>query len=158
MGVGKSTVCQKLMQLLTPSVYLDGDWCWNMNPFVVSEENKQMVLRNIGYLLRSFLHNAGYEYIIFCWVIHQQKILDDILAELEGENFQLCPISLVCTEDALRQRLRQDIDAGLRTPDILERSVARLPLYQSLTTQKLDVSTLSADAVAAQICAMIAEG
>ena len=75
MGVGKSTVSKELMKRLQPSVYLDGDWCWNMNPFVVNEENKQMVLRNIGFLLRSYLENSSYEYVIFCWVMHQEQIV-----------------------------------------------------------------------------------
>ena len=26
MGVGKSTVCNKLLNMLSPSAYLDGDW------------------------------------------------------------------------------------------------------------------------------------
>ena len=66
MGVGKSTVCKMLLDRLVPSVYLDGDWCWNMNPFIVSEENKAMVENNITHLLKSYLSNSEYEYIIFC--------------------------------------------------------------------------------------------
>ncbi len=62
MGVGKSTVCNILLDTLKPSVYLDGDWCWNMNPFVVSEENKKMVINNITHLLKSYLENSGFEY------------------------------------------------------------------------------------------------
>ena len=31
MGVGKSAVCRELLRQLTPGVWLDGDWCWNMN-------------------------------------------------------------------------------------------------------------------------------
>ena len=42
MGVGKTTVCQKLKRLLQNSVFLDGDWCWDMDPFVVTEETKAM--------------------------------------------------------------------------------------------------------------------
>ena len=68
MGVGKSTVSRILLKKLKASVYLDGDWCWNMNPFIPSEENKRMVIDNIVYLLSSFLKNSEYRYIIFCWV------------------------------------------------------------------------------------------
>ena len=60
MGVGKSAVCRELLRQLTPGVWLDGDWCWNMNPFVVSEENKRMVLSNITHLLRAYLNNSSY--------------------------------------------------------------------------------------------------
>lgn len=55
MGVGKSTVCGELNKTLPKSVYLDGDWCWNMDPFVVTEETKAMVLSNAQYLLNSFI-------------------------------------------------------------------------------------------------------
>ena len=51
MGVGKSTVSELLLKEMENSVYLDGDWCWNMNPFTVNEENIEMVLKNIIFLL-----------------------------------------------------------------------------------------------------------
>ena len=41
MGVGKTKKLQN-------SVWLDGDWCWMINPFVVNEENKRMVINNIN--------------------------------------------------------------------------------------------------------------
>ena len=40
MGVGKTTVCQRLKMDLPNSVFLDGDWCWDANPFQVTEETK----------------------------------------------------------------------------------------------------------------------
>ena len=43
MGVGKTTVCKELMQLLPASVFLDGDWCWYSHPFTVTEQTKQVV-------------------------------------------------------------------------------------------------------------------
>ena len=45
MGVGKTAVCRELLERLTPGVYLDGDWCWNMNPFQVTDETKSMVMQ-----------------------------------------------------------------------------------------------------------------
>ena len=41
MGVGKTAVCQQMKQMLPNSVFLDGDWCWDANPFVVTEKPKQ---------------------------------------------------------------------------------------------------------------------
>ena len=51
MGAGKSTVSELLLKETENSIYLDGDWCWNMNPFTVNEENIEMVLKNIIFLL-----------------------------------------------------------------------------------------------------------
>ena len=50
MGSGKTAVSQKLKILLNKSVFLDGDWCWDMVPFVVNNETKEMVLENITFL------------------------------------------------------------------------------------------------------------
>lgn len=53
MGVGKSTVGRLLQARLPRCVYLDGDWCWDARPFVVTEETKAMVLRNIAFCSRA---------------------------------------------------------------------------------------------------------
>ena len=44
MGVGKTAVCQQLKMNLSNSVLLDGDWCWDSNPFQVTDETKSMVM------------------------------------------------------------------------------------------------------------------
>lgn len=33
MGVGKTAACRALQSRLDRSVFLDGDWCWDMGPF-----------------------------------------------------------------------------------------------------------------------------
>lgn len=38
MGIGKTSVCQRLKSKLNNSVFLDGDWCWDAHPFRVTEE------------------------------------------------------------------------------------------------------------------------
>ena len=140
MGVGKTTVCRELKNQLPRSVFLDGDWCWDMNPFVVTEETKAMVLDNITTLLKNFLRCSAYDHVIFCWVMHQQAILDQILSRLDLTDVTVVPVSLVCSREVLLQRLNQDVSASLRQPDILLRSPQRLPLYDALDTHKIDTS------------------
>ncbi|HIR32049.1 MAG TPA: AAA family ATPase [Candidatus Faecousia faecavium] len=140
MGVGKTTVCRELKNQLPRSVFLDGDWCWDMNPFVVTEETKAMVLDNITTLLKNFLRCSAYDHVIFCWVMHQQAILDQILSRLDLTDVTVVPVSLVCSQEVLLQRLNQDVSASLRQPDILLRSPQRLPLYDALDTHKIDTS------------------
>lgn len=154
MGVGKSSVCRILLERLAPGAYLDGDWCWNMNPFLVSEENKKMVLRNIAFLLNSFLENSGFEYIIFCWVMHQEQISREILERLNGE-YELFRFTLTCPESALRERLQKDVEAGLRAPDVIERSAERLACYSGMDTVKIDVGEISAAQAAEQIAQIV---
>ena len=56
MGVGKTAVSLALKKILPNAVFLDGDWCWDADPFVVTDETKTMVEKDITFLLNSFLH------------------------------------------------------------------------------------------------------
>ena len=142
-GVGKTTTCRELQKILSRNVFLDGDWCWDMRPFVVTEETKAMVERNIAYLLNGFLACSELENVIFCWVLHEQYILDDLISALNVDGCTTHCFSLVSTEQALVERLNRDIAAGKREIDIIERSVPRIPLYDQLDTIKIDVSAIS---------------
>ena len=154
MGVGKTTVCQALKKTLDNCVFLDGDWCWDMHPFQVTEETKAMALDNICHVLNNFLRCSAYETILFCWVLHRQSILDHILDRLDTADCRVVPVSLVCDEDELRRRLQKDIDSGLRTGDVMERSLARLPCYRTLNTVKIDVTGRTAEETAEAILAL----
>ena len=151
MGVGKTTVSQQLKQDLTNSVFLDGDWCWDASPFQVTEETKTMVLDNICYLLNNFLHCSAYENVIFCWVMHQQSIIDAIVKKLDTENCNVKCISLIADENNLRQRLLADVERGIRTADVIDRSIARIPLYQTLDTMKINTSNKTVQMIVDEI-------
>ena len=64
MGVGKTTVSRILQEKLPNCVFLDGDWCWDMKPFLINDETKKMVVTNIRFLLNKYrvlLGHAGTE-------------------------------------------------------------------------------------------------
>ena len=140
MGVGKTTACRALHEMESRSVFLDGDWCWDANPFTVTEETKSMVLDNICHILNNFIKCSQYEHIIFGWVMHEQGIIDSILSRLNLNGVHVVSVSLVCEKDELYRRLRGDVDAGIRREDVIERSMARLPLYYELNTVKIDTT------------------
>lgn len=148
MGVGKTTVCRELKTMLPGSVLLDGDWCWDMHPFIVTEETKAMVMDNIIHLLNNFLRCSAIENVVFCWVMHEQSIMDDILSRLDTAGCRIVSVSLTCSEEALCTRLQADIDSGIRSADILDRSPQRLPLYDSLDTLKIDTTGKSPKEIA----------
>ena len=132
MGVGKTTVCKELMQLLPASVFLDGDWCWYSHPFTVTEQTKQVVM-------------------------DQPNILDEVISRIEpalGDTSLFC-ITLTASPQAIREHLQKDIDAQLREEDIIERSLARLALYDKLSTYKLDISNLTPNQAAKAIISLI---
>lgn len=148
MGVGKTRVCQVLKNTLQRSVFLDGDWCWDAHPFQVTPETCAMVQENIVFLLNQFIHCSAYDHIIFCWVMHQQAIIDTLLAGLDTSHCEVKLVSLVCEEDTLRERLQMDVDAGIREADILRRSPARLPLYAALRTIHVDTTGKTPEEIA----------
>ena len=101
MGAGKTAVCQQLKKQLPDSVFLDGDWCWDADPFQVTEETKRMV-----------------------------------------------------NEKNLKKRLEQDIVKGIRTEDVIERSVRRISLYENLNTIKVDTNNKTIPEIAEEISIM----
>ena len=151
MGVGKTTVCRQLKQDLPNSVFLDGDWCWDASPFQVTEETKAMVEDNICHLINNFLHCSAYENVIFCWVMHQQSIIDGILQKLDTRNCRVQSISLMVDEDTLRQRLMKDVWQGIRTADVIDRSLPRILMYRQLDTIKIDTVGKTVQMVADEI-------
>lgn len=151
MGIGKTTVCQQLKQDLPNSVFLDGDWCWDASPFQVTDETKAMVTNNICYVLNNFLKCSAYENIIFCWVMHEQSIINSILEKLDTRNCEVKCVSLVADEKTLCERLAMDVERGIRSEDIIERSIARIPMYQALNTIKIDTNAKTVAMIANEI-------
>ena len=151
MGIGKTTVCQYLKKELFNSVFLDGDWCWNANPFQVTDETKCVVMDNITHVLNNFIRCSAYENIIFCWVMHEQSIIDTILEKLDLSDCHVRSISLIAGKKVVKERIAYDIAKGIRTPDAMERSLARLPLYQKLNTVKIDTTGKSVAEIANEI-------
>ena len=145
MGVGKTTVSQQLKKDLANSVFLDGDWCWDADPFQVTDETKEMVMDNICYLLNNFLHCSAYENVIFCWVMHEQSIVDEIVSKLD---------TLIVDEANLRKRLLSDIANKIRTGEIMDKSIARIQMYQVLDTVKIDTSNKSVCEITEEIAAL----
>ncbi|MDD6188626.1 MAG: AAA family ATPase [Clostridiales bacterium] len=138
MGVGKTTAARELLDNISRSVWLDGDWCWEQGShWNFSRENKLMVMDNITYLLGNFLANPNFETVIFSWVMHLPEIHHEILARLEDYDFDVFDISLVCSEDELKRRLagRDDIEAA--------RALSYLKLYDELENTKLNTDGLS---------------
>ena len=151
MGVGKTAVSQVLKKNLKNAVYLDGDNCWDADPFQVTDETKAMVLDNICYLLNNFLRCSAYENVLFSWVMHEQNIIDRISNGLDKRGCTVKCISLMADPETSRRRLEGDILRGLRTEDVIQRSMERLTRFHSLQTVKIDTSGKSVREVAEEI-------
>lgn len=154
-GVGKITICQRLKKELNYAVFLDGDWCWDMHPFVVNDITKAMVMDNIVCLMNNFIHSQQYEYILLGWVMYQQEIIDELLERLDTHDCEVFCISLICSKEQLTKQIQKDIDAGIRNKDILQRSIERLEQYSQLNTSFIDITNLSIEDVLIKMKHMI---
>lgn len=148
MGVGKTAASRELKTMLQDSVLLDGDNLWDMHPFTVDGDTKKCVISNIVACLSNFLACPRFKNIIFCWVLHQKEIAEDILSRLNLQGVRVVQISLLCSEHTLLKRLNGDIAAGIRKKDVRARSAAYLPLYADLPTIKIQTDKLTPREVA----------
>ena len=155
MGVGKTSLCKILNKRMENSVWLDGDWCWQIQPFNPNEENKIMVEDNIRHLLLNFCKNSQIDHIIFSWVISSQTLLDRILSWFSSENYKIYVITLMASDEVLCNRIKKDISLGLRQDTILESSLEKKKLYKAMDTIKLNTSDLTLEETLNQIFEII---
>ena len=158
MGVGKTRTCRELQKVLDRNVFLDGDWCWDMRPFTVTDETKAVVVDNICAMLGNFLRCGAWENVVFCWVMQDKAIAENILRRLDLTDVNARLFTLMVSEKALRARLEADVQSGKRERDVIERSVARLPLYERMDTEKIDTDALTPDQIAEIIANRIRKG
>lgn len=154
MGAGKTTVCRLLQQKLPANVFLDGDDLWNMQPFLVNAATKNMVLNNIGAVLENFLSSGQFDNALFCWVMHEREIADEILSRLHTP-FDFRFFTLTCEKAALAARLERDIAAGKRTRGVIERSAERATHFQKMGSECVDTTERTAEQCAAFIAAKL---
>ena len=109
MGVGKTAACKILKTMLDNCVFLDGDWCWDMHPFQLTEETKAVAIENAAFMLNNFLHCSAYENVVFCWVMQYQSTIDALLSRLDLNGCAVKNVSLVCDASSLKARLQKEI-------------------------------------------------
>ena len=151
MGAGKTTTARALQKIMPPCVFSDGDNFWDMHPFAVNERSKRMVLQNISAVLSNFLESGLFENILFCWVMHEESIVKEILSRMPGLPFRFFLFTLTCGERTLTERLAADVAAGARSGGIFARSKDRAARYDEMLSCKIDTDGRSPEESAALI-------
>ncbi|MEK7354104.1 MAG: AAA family ATPase [Chloroflexota bacterium] len=145
-GIGKSTVGRLLHNRLSNSAFLDGDDVWRINPFEVNEKTKSLVEKNIIQVLRNY-SEAGYEYVILAWVLHQQSTIDRLISHFDDLKPEVHIFTLVTDEDTLVARLQGDTQIA-RSPSIVK---DRLRQSWLMKTRKIDTTGLKPEEIVGEI-------
>ena len=77
--------------------------------------------------------------------------IDSILEKLDTQNCEVKCVSLIADENTLRKRLSADVERGIRSEDVIERSIARIPMYQALNTIKINTNAKTVAIIANEI-------
>lgn len=151
MGTGKTTVSYMLTDRLKRSVMLDGDWtAWQGCKWNRCKENIDMQLKNVHFLLDSFMSNDNFENVVFCWALSNKEVCDSILEKLNKYEYNFYNISLICDETTLYDRmLKREIldypnltveECKIQIQELYTRSLNILEDYFKLDTIKIDTS------------------
>ena len=85
----------------------------------------------------------------FCWVMHEQPIIDEITAALDTSRCRIVKISLPADEPILRHRLSSDVAQGIRAANSIDQGV---DMYQALDAIKIETGNKTVQEIADEIC------
>ncbi len=83
--------------------------------------------------------------------MHQPEIAEGILSQLNLQDVKVLRYTLMCSGQTLRERIGEDVRAGVRGEGAVERSLSYLPLFDSQDTIKVMTDGLSPREIAEQI-------
>lgn len=110
--VGKTTVGQYLFDQCQNSAYLDGDWCWCVNPFSVKDPRLRNGDKSMSFVLSNYL-NSGFDYVFFTSVVlTDPAIRENILNAITATDYAVIGFTLTCSEETLVKRHDQRGDQG----------------------------------------------
>ena len=87
----------------------------------------------------------------FCWVMHEQSIIDEITAALDTSRCRIVKISQLADEPILRHRLSSDVTQGIRAANSIDQGV---DMYQALDAIKIEAGNKKVQEIADEICAL----
>ena len=87
----------------------------------------------------------------FCWVMHEQSIIDGITAALDTSRCRIVKISQLADEPTLRHRLSSDVAQGIRAANSIDQGV---DMYQALDAIKIETGNKTVQEIADEICAL----
>ena len=110
--VGKTAVGTRLFESFENSAYLDGDWCWCVHPFSISDKRLRNGDKSMSFILSNYL-DSGFEYVFFTSVVLTDPgIREGILNGITAGGFETIGFTLTCSEETLKKRHDMRGDRG----------------------------------------------
>lgn len=150
-GVGKSAVCKELFKQIDGSAWLDGDWCWMVNPYPgKTAEQKTYAEKAFGYILDGYFNDVNTNTILFSWLIHGNFMFELVTNRIAYTDYELIKIVLICDDQEYIRRMQSD-NRGK------EKIAARdtMDKYLLLDAIKIDTTHLSIHETAQEILSLL---
>ena len=110
--VGKTTVGRYLFEQYDNSAYLDGDWCWCVNPFSVEDKRLRNGDKSMSFILSNYLMSE-FDYVFFTSVVlTDSEIRENILKDITATDYEILGFTLTCSEQTLVKRHDKRGDEG----------------------------------------------
>ncbi len=110
--VGKTEVGMRLFERYENSAYLDGDWCWCVHPFSVTDKRLRNGDKSMSFILSNYL-DSGFEYVFFTSVVlTDPRIREGILDGITADDYDVIGFTLTCSEETLKNRHDKRGDEG----------------------------------------------
>jgi broad-specificity NMP kinase len=150
-GIGKTTVCKRLFRTINGCAWLDGDWCWMVNPYPgKNDDQKKYSLESFGRILDGYFNDANTRIILFSWMIQWNFMFELVTNNIPFKNYDVIKIALVCEENVFKQRLIN----GNRSENKIH-NLDDMGKYRSLNATIIDTTNLSVCDTANRIMSLI---
>ena len=148
--VGKTTVGKYIFEHYENSAYCDGDWCWCVNPFSVEDPRLRNGDKTMSFALSTYL-NSDFEYVIFSTVVATDfEIRENILKDIEADDYEVLGFTLTCTKETLQKRHDKREGKGKGEVNLY---FLNLPPYPTDTVIYTDDKSVAQ--IAQEICSII---
>ena len=147
MGVGKTTIGKYIAEKYEGTAFIDGDWCFDLHPFVGNRETKTMAIDNILHLVDNYRKCSICKMIVLVWLMDEQWVYQKMADGISDLGLEVKSAVLVCDKNNLIDRWKNDKTCEWRTEEWLEVSLTSL-LYFSSLENRIDTSDLTVDLAA----------
>ena len=150
MGVGKTTIGKYIAEKNIGTAFIDGDWCFDIHPFIGNRETKTMAIDNILHMIDNYRKCSACKMIVFVWLMDNQWVYKRIIEGIETLQLDVKSVTLLCDKASLINRWTNDKNCEWRTEEWLEDSIKSLQYFETLENQ-IDTSNMNIEDVANKI-------